>query len=107
VWTRDGARARRIARAIEAGSVNINDAFTNLFTFSIPHSGWKESGIGARFGGARSIRKYCRSQAITETRIAPKSELLWYPYSRRKGRILAAALWIARIVDRHRLGRIH
>jgi betaine-aldehyde dehydrogenase len=107
VWTRDGARARRIARTIEAGSVNINDTFTNLFAFGVPHSGWKQSGIGARFGGAHSIRKYCRSQAITETRIAPKSELLWYPYSRRKGRILTAALRIARIIDRHRLGRIH
>src|SRR5262249_29778195 len=98
VWTRDKARGRRIARAIECGAGNVNDAFTNLFTFPAPHSGWKQSGIGARFGGAHTLRKYCRPQAITETRIAPKSELLWYPYTARRGRVLAAALQIAHIV---------
>jgi betaine-aldehyde dehydrogenase len=108
VWTRDKARGRRIARAIEAGAVNVNDAFTNLFTFPVPHSGWKQSGIGARFGGGHTLRKYCRPQAITETRIVPKSELLWYPYTARRGRVLAAVLRIAHIVDRHRRpGRIH
>lgn len=108
VWTRDRAQGRRIARAIEAGAVNINDAFTNLFTFGVPHSGWKQSGLGARFGGANTLLKYCRSQAVTETRIAPKSEPLWYPYSARKGRLLAAFLRTAHVIDQHRrAGRIH
>ncbi|MBV8181248.1 MAG: aldehyde dehydrogenase family protein, partial [Mycobacterium sp.] len=100
VWTRDRARGRRIARAIEAGSVNINDTFTNLFTFGVPHSGWKQSGLGARLGGPNCMQKYCRTQAITETRIAPKSEPLWYPYTARKGRLVSAILGIARVVDR-------
>jgi betaine-aldehyde dehydrogenase len=106
VWTRDRRRALAVARRIEAGSVNINDVFTNLFTFGLPHSGWKQSGIGARLGGAHSMLKYCRSQAITATRIAPASELLWYPYTARNGRLLATLMRIARIVDgRPRLRR--
>jgi acyl-CoA reductase-like NAD-dependent aldehyde dehydrogenase len=108
VWTRDRARARQIARAIEVGSVNVNDAFTNLFTFGVPHSGWKQSGLGARLGGAYCMHKYCRTQAVTDTRIAPNSELLWYPYSARKGRLLSALMRIAHVVDRRpRLRRPH
>jgi betaine-aldehyde dehydrogenase len=108
VWTRDRARARQIARAIEAGSVNVNDAFTNLFTFGVPHSGWKQSGLGARLGGAYCMQKYCRTKAVTETRIAPNSELLWYPYSARKGRLLSALMRIAQVIDRRpRLHRSH
>jgi acyl-CoA reductase-like NAD-dependent aldehyde dehydrogenase len=108
VWTRDRARGQQVARAIEVGAVNINDAFTNVFTFSVPHSGWKQSGVGARFGGPYCIQKYCRPQAITETRLAPKSELLWYPYSARKSRFVDVLLGIARVVDRRpRLRRNH
>jgi acyl-CoA reductase-like NAD-dependent aldehyde dehydrogenase len=92
VWTRDPARGREIARRLEVGAVNVNDAFTNIFTFPVPHSGWKQSGIGSRLGGESGIRKYCRSQAVTETRIAPSSELLWYPYTAGKGRLVGRIL---------------
>jgi acyl-CoA reductase-like NAD-dependent aldehyde dehydrogenase len=92
VWTGDAARGREIARRLEVGAVNINDAFTNIFTFPVPHSGWKQSGIGSRLGGATGIRKYCRAQAVTETRIAPSSELLWYPYTAGKGRFAGRIL---------------
>ncbi|AGB21827.1 NAD-dependent aldehyde dehydrogenase [Mycobacterium sp. JS623] len=87
VWTSDPARAERVARKIEAGAVNINDAMANGFQFAVPMPGWKDSGIGARNGGAEGILKYCRAQAITTPRIpAQANEPLWYPYSRRKFR---------------------
>jgi acyl-CoA reductase-like NAD-dependent aldehyde dehydrogenase len=88
VWTRDGARGEQIARRLEVGAVNVNDMFTNVLTFPIPQGGWKQSGVGARLGGAHGIRKYCRPQAITATRLAPRSELLWYPYTALKGKLL-------------------
>jgi acyl-CoA reductase-like NAD-dependent aldehyde dehydrogenase len=92
VWTGDAARGREIASRLEVGAVNINDAFTNIFTFPVPHSGWKQSGTGSRLGGAAGMRKYCRAQAVTETRIAPSAELLWYPYSAGKGRVAGRIL---------------
>ena len=52
VWTRDRASGERLARRLEAGAVNVNDLFTNVVAFPVPQSGWKESGVGARFGGA-------------------------------------------------------
>ncbi|MFC9664641.1 aldehyde dehydrogenase family protein [Nocardia sp. NPDC127606] len=85
VWSNNKTRAARVARQLEVGAVNINDAFSNLFNFTLPMGGWKTSGIGTRFGGAAAVHKYCRSQAITTPRIpTTQKELLWYPYSRRK-----------------------
>jgi betaine-aldehyde dehydrogenase len=93
VWTTNIIRAQEIARRLEVGGVNINDAYTNLFCFPLPHGGWKSSGLGSRLGGAAGIRKYCRQQAITTPRFpAMTNELLWYPYSRGRGRTVAALL---------------
>jgi acyl-CoA reductase-like NAD-dependent aldehyde dehydrogenase len=106
VWTADAARGRDLARRLDVGAVNVNDVMTNIFTFPVPHSGWKQSGIGARLGGAAGIRKYCRSQAVTETRVAPASELLWYPYSAGKGKVAARILRLLTARDlRRRLRR--
>jgi acyl-CoA reductase-like NAD-dependent aldehyde dehydrogenase len=109
VWTRDRARGEQIARRLEVGAVNVNDMFTNVFTFPVPQGGWKESGVGARLGGAHGIRKYCRPQAVTATRLNPRSELLWYPYTAGKGklalrltRFLLARDWGRRLGRRRR-----
>ena len=41
VWTRDVARGERIARRLEVGAVNVNDALANGFNFALPMGGWK------------------------------------------------------------------
>ncbi|WP_309231801.1 aldehyde dehydrogenase family protein [Nocardia sp. SYP-A9097] len=93
VWTKDRARGEAIARRLEVGSVNINDAYANLFCFALPQGGWKNSGLGSRLGGAQGVRKYCRRQAITAPRVRPpKNEVLWYPYSPRRARTVAKML---------------
>jgi acyl-CoA reductase-like NAD-dependent aldehyde dehydrogenase len=93
VWTRNLARGEAIARRLEVGGVNINDAYSNLFCFPLPHGGWKSSGLGSRLGGPSGIRKYCRQLAITTPRIPTMAnEVLWYPYSARRGRTVASLL---------------
>lgn len=59
VWSGNKTRAARVARQLEVGAVNINDAFSNMFNFTLPMGGRKASGLGARFGGAAAIHKYC------------------------------------------------
>ncbi|WP_433678257.1 aldehyde dehydrogenase family protein [Nocardia sp. CA-119907] len=82
VWTSDRRRGVRIARQLQSGAVNINDVMTNAFMPAVPMGGWKDSGVGARSGGAAGIRKYCRPQTITVPRgPARKRELQWYPAS--------------------------
>jgi acyl-CoA reductase-like NAD-dependent aldehyde dehydrogenase len=104
VWTSDPVRGDRVARRLEAGAVNINDVMANGFSFALPMPGWKHSGVGSRNGGADGLLKYCRPQGITAPRIPTQSrELLWYPYSRRKFRIL---MGVVRAAAAHGVRRV-
>lgn len=93
VWTGDVGRGERVARRLECGAVNVNDAMTNVFAFALPMGGWKESGFGYRAGGANGILKFCRAQAITAPRIpTQKSEMLWYSSPKKQGLFALAAM---------------
>src|SRR5271166_4752830 len=48
IWTRDGARALRVARAIETGVLSINS--NNSVRVSTPFGGFKQSGYGRELG---------------------------------------------------------
>jgi acyl-CoA reductase-like NAD-dependent aldehyde dehydrogenase len=88
VFSRDTKRGEAIARRIEAGAANVNDAMINYTVLELPMGGWKASGLGSRHG-AGGIRKYCQQQAIVVTRLGMKKELFMYPYSSRTSRLLA------------------
>jgi acyl-CoA reductase-like NAD-dependent aldehyde dehydrogenase len=91
VFSRDAARGEAVARRIEAGAANVNDAMINYTVLELPMGGSKTSGIGSRHG-AGGIRKYCSQQAIVVTaKLAMKKELFMYPYKPRTSRMLAGA----------------
>jgi betaine-aldehyde dehydrogenase len=48
IWTRDGARALRVARAIETGVLSVN-ANTSV-RVTTPFGGFKQSGVGRELG---------------------------------------------------------
>jgi acyl-CoA reductase-like NAD-dependent aldehyde dehydrogenase len=48
IWTRDGARGLRVARAIEAGVLSINS--NTSVRVSTPFGGFKQSGVGRELG---------------------------------------------------------
>jgi acyl-CoA reductase-like NAD-dependent aldehyde dehydrogenase len=48
IWTRDGARALRVARAIETGVLSVNDNTSVRVT--TPFGGFKQSGVGRELG---------------------------------------------------------
>jgi betaine-aldehyde dehydrogenase len=88
VFAGDVDHGERVARRIEAGSCNVNDVLINYSLIELPMGGWKHSGIGYRHG-AYGIRKYCRTESITLPRgPQAKSELIWFPYSPGKRRIV-------------------
>jgi acyl-CoA reductase-like NAD-dependent aldehyde dehydrogenase len=68
VFSRDVDRAKDIALQLDCGAVNINDVIANLMCTTAPMGGWKASGIGARFGGADGLRKYCRVETVVGPR---------------------------------------
>jgi acyl-CoA reductase-like NAD-dependent aldehyde dehydrogenase len=88
VFTRDTERGEAIARRLEAGASNVNDAMINYTVLELPMGGAKASGLGSRHG-AGGIRKYCSQQAIVVTKIGMKKEIFMYPYSSRTSRMLA------------------
>src|SRR5207302_1044546 len=48
IWTRDGARALRVARAVDAGVLSINS--NSSVRVSTPFGGFKQSGFGRELG---------------------------------------------------------
>jgi betaine-aldehyde dehydrogenase len=48
IWTRDGAKALRVARAVEAGVLSINS--NTSVRVSTPFGGFKQSGVGRELG---------------------------------------------------------
>jgi acyl-CoA reductase-like NAD-dependent aldehyde dehydrogenase len=48
IWTRDGAKALRVARGLETGVISIND--NTSVRVSTPFGGFKQSGVGRELG---------------------------------------------------------
>jgi acyl-CoA reductase-like NAD-dependent aldehyde dehydrogenase len=89
VFSRDTTRGEQIARRLEVGAANVNDAMINYTALELPMGGVKASGLGSRHGMG-GIRKYCSQQALVVTpRLALKREPHMYPYKRRTTRLLA------------------
>ena len=87
VWTKDIAKGEQVADRIEAGSTCVNDANVNYAANALPFSGWKESGIGVRHGGA-GIQKYCKTHSVLVTRFGPKRDVHMFPYRKSTTRML-------------------
>jgi acyl-CoA reductase-like NAD-dependent aldehyde dehydrogenase len=85
VFTKNTSRGEQIARRIQAGAANVNDAMINYTALELPMG----SGLGTRHG-AGGIRKYCSQQTIVVTpRLALKREPHMYPYKARTSKLLA------------------
>ena len=52
IWTRDGSRALRVARALDSGTLSVNS--NTSVRVGTPFGGFKQSGIGRELGPARA-----------------------------------------------------
>jgi acyl-CoA reductase-like NAD-dependent aldehyde dehydrogenase len=87
VWTRNKRRGKQLAKAIESGSVVVNDCAITYAVAESPFGGTKDSGIG-RVNGEQGLKSFCRIQSIVIDRMGGKSEPLWYPYTTRKTKMV-------------------
>jgi succinate-semialdehyde dehydrogenase/glutarate-semialdehyde dehydrogenase len=97
VWTREVARGRTLAARLQAGTVNVNEAYAATWgSVDAPMGGMKQSGLGRRHG-AEGIRKYTEDQTIAVQRLLPIAPVppidaaLW-------ARLMTAALRLLRRV---------
>lgn len=89
IWTRDTRKGRKIAERIEAGTVNVNEAYAAAFgSTDAPMGGMKESGMGRRHG-AYGIQKYTESQTVAVQRLLPVTPPMHW-----NGQLYAKALTI-------------
>jgi acyl-CoA reductase-like NAD-dependent aldehyde dehydrogenase len=96
VFSGDVERAKEVALQLDCGAVNINDVVANLMSTTAPMGGWKESGIGARFGGADTVRKYCRAETVVEPRIKVGAGANYYSSSpKAAARMAKQMMWMA------------
>ena len=79
VWTKDKAKARRVASKLVSGAVVINDVLITVANHGLPFGGTKESGIG-RYHSEAGLRIFCHEKAIMEDMGLMNSEIQWYPY---------------------------
>ena len=71
VWSRDAGKAVRIATRIQAGSVNVNEAYNAAWaSVDAPIGGFKESGMSRRHG-REGILKYTEVQTVAVQRLVP------------------------------------
>lgn len=64
IYSRDGKRARAIAREIKCGTVNINEGYGATFaSLDAPMGGMRQSGMGRR-QGAEGIHRYTEVQSV-------------------------------------------
>jgi len=75
IWTRNTRFGRELATRIQAGTVNVNEAYAAAWgSLDAPMGGMKESGLGRRHG-AEGIVKYTEAQTVAVQRLVPIAPL--------------------------------
>ncbi len=91
VWTRDRARARRVATRISAGSCAVNDVIRVIANPHAAFGGNRRSGYG-RYHGPEGLRSFSRVRTIMLASDRGTREISWFPYTDRTRRQLAGLL---------------
>jgi succinate-semialdehyde dehydrogenase/glutarate-semialdehyde dehydrogenase len=88
-WTRDPEQARRLAGALSAGVVTINDCVYSYGEPTAPWGGVRHSGMG-RTHGVLGLREMVSAKYVaSEFRSGPN--LWWYPYDGEYQRLMSTA----------------
>jgi succinate-semialdehyde dehydrogenase/glutarate-semialdehyde dehydrogenase len=90
VWTRDLAKARRVARRIEAGTVWVNDFGYTFAAGQAPWGGVKSSGFG-RTGSKHGLYE-CVNVKYVDADRGRMRPAWWFPYDAETEHALRAAL---------------
>jgi acyl-CoA reductase-like NAD-dependent aldehyde dehydrogenase len=97
IWSRDLARARRLAERLEYGVVSVNNhSFTGAVP-ALPWSGTRDTGFGVA-SSALSLATFARPRTLVVDR-SKALELFWMPYDQ--------ALWeMGELIADAQLGRV-
>ena len=91
VWTRNSARARRVATRLSAGSCAVNDVIRVIANPYAAFGGNRLSGYG-RYHGPEGLRAFSRIRTIMLASDRRGREINWFPFTSRTRRQLASLL---------------
>ncbi|OAI10448.1 aldehyde dehydrogenase [Methylomonas koyamae] len=87
VWSRDIAKAERVARQLQVGNWAVNDVIKNIGHAGLPFGGVKRSGFG-RYHGAEGLLAFSYPVSGLTSRSHLPKEPNWFPYSAQHYRAL-------------------
>ena len=91
VWTGDASKGREVAARLQAGTVNVNEAYAAAWgSVDAPMGGWKDSGVGRRHG-EHGLLKYTESQTIAVERLLSLAPPAFLPVGA-YARVMTAAM---------------
>lgn len=91
VWSRDIAKAERVARQLQVGNWAVNDVIKNIGHAGLPFGGVKRSGFG-RYHGAEGLLAFSYPVSGLTSRSHLPKEPNWFPYSAQHYRALQGYL---------------
>jgi len=83
IWSKDLAKADRVARSIVTGNVSINNVMLTEGNPALPFGGIKNSGFG-RYKGEIGLHSFCNVKSVLIDKDSSKIESNWFPYTRKK-----------------------
>lgn len=100
VWTTDLRRGRAVASRIQAGTVNVNEAFAAAWaSMDATMGGFKASGLGRRHGKEGFLR-FTEVQTVALERLYPLAGPPWLPRGSYQGlvsKLLGVVKWFTRL----------
>jgi acyl-CoA reductase-like NAD-dependent aldehyde dehydrogenase len=86
VWSKDLARAERVARALVTGNVSVNNVMVTEGNHALPFGGTRRSGFG-RYKGELGLYSFSNAKAVMIEPSSAKIEANWFPYGAEKYRL--------------------
>ncbi len=80
VWTRDAARAKRIAARISAGSCAVNDVIRVIANPYVSFGGNGKSGYG-RYHGPEGLKSFSRTKTVMQMSSRSAAQINWFPFT--------------------------
>lgn len=88
VWSKDIARARRVASKIKTGNLSINNHMLNEGNPNLPFGGTKNSGFG-RYKGEAGLFTFSNSKSVLIDKDSGNIDPNWYPFTKTKYELLS------------------
>ncbi len=97
IWTGSTRRGRALATRVQAGTVNVNEAYAATWgSLDAPMGGMKASGLGRRHG-AEGITKYTEGQTVATQRLLPIAPFAGLGPRRWAGLMTTSVRWLRRV----------